>query len=106
MKRRQESRFVAETLRYRPRPRRLDSHKGVSEIPGAVHQLKDPELLEYFYREVEKMPSKPYPPYEGLKKVMEVYDSHEMRKYTLEHFYDDSFVRELDESGYIDSLYR
>jgi NitT/TauT family transport system substrate-binding protein len=69
-------------------------------------QLTDPELLEYFYREAEKLPSKPYPPYEGLKKVMEIYDSHEMRKYTLEHFYDDSFMRELDESGYIDSLYK
>ncbi len=52
------------------------------------------------------MPRKPYPPYEGIKRVMEVYDSHEMRKYTSEHFYDDSFVRELDESGYIDSLYQ
>jgi len=69
------------------------------------YQLKDPKLLEHFYLEVEKMPRKPYPPYEGIKRVMEVYDSHEMRKYTSEHFYDDSFVRELDESGYIDSLY-
>ncbi len=72
---------------------------------GKWYQLKDPELLEYFYREVEKIPRKPYPPYDGLKKVMEVYDSHEMRKYTPEHFYDDSFMRELDKSGYIDSLY-
>ncbi len=70
------------------------------------YQLKDPKLLEHFYLEVEKMPRKPYPPYEGIKRVMEVYDSHEMRKYTSGHFYDDSFVRELDESGYIDSLYQ
>lgn len=68
-------------------------------------QISDPELLEFFYAEAEKLPSKPYPPYEGLKKVMQVYDSHEMRKYTLEHFYDDSYIKELDESGYIDSLY-
>ena len=47
----------------------------------------------------------PYNSVEGLKKVMEVYDSHEMRKYKLEHFYDDSLVKELDDSGYIDSLY-
>lgn len=70
------------------------------------YQMTDPELLEFFYNEARKLPSKPYPPYEGLKKVMEVYDSHEMRKYTLEHFYDDSFIRKLDESGYIDSLYK
>ena len=73
---------------------------------GKWYQLKDPKLLEHFYLEVEKMPRKPYPPYQGIKRVMEVYDSHEMRKYTSEHFYDDSFVRELDESGYIDSLYQ
>ncbi len=73
---------------------------------GKWYQLRDPKLLEYFYGEVEKLPSKPYPPYEGIKKVMQVYDSHEMRKYTPQHFYDDSFVRELDESGYIDSLYQ
>jgi ABC-type nitrate/sulfonate/bicarbonate transport system substrate-binding protein len=68
-------------------------------------QMTDPELMEFFYAEARKLPSKPYPPYEGLKRVMEVYDGHEMRKYTVERFYDDSFVRELDESGYIDSLY-
>ena len=69
------------------------------------YQMTDPELQEHLYAEAAKLPSKPYPPYDGLKRVMEVYDSHEMRKYKVEHFYDDSFVRELDESGYIDSLY-
>jgi hypothetical protein len=72
---------------------------------GKWFQISDPDLLEHFYREAEKLPSKPYPPYAGLKKVMQIYDSHEMRKYTVEHFYDDSIMKELDESGYIDSLY-
>lgn len=72
---------------------------------GKWFLITDPELLEFFYAEAEKLPSKPYPPYEGLKKVMQIYDSHEMRKYTVEHFYDDSYIKELDESGYIDSLY-
>ena len=36
---------------------------------------------------------------------MEVYDSNEMRRYTPESFYDDSLMRELDESGFLDSLY-
>lgn len=68
-------------------------------------QLKDPELMEHFYREADKLPRKPYPPYAGIRKVMAIYDSHEMRKYTPEHFYDDSFILELDKNGYIDSLY-
>lgn len=70
------------------------------------YNMKDPKLQEYLYREVEAMPKKPYPPYEGIKKAMEIYDSHEMRKYRPDHFYNDSFVRQLDESGYIDSLYK
>jgi hypothetical protein len=37
---------------------------------------------------------------------MEIYNTHEMRKHKPEDFYDDSFVRELDQSGFIDSLYR
>lgn len=73
---------------------------------GKWYQMKDPEVMEMFYDEASKVPSKPYPPVEGLKKMMEIYDSHEMRKYTVEHFYDDSIVRELDNSGYIDSLYK
>ncbi len=69
------------------------------------YRLTDPELLEFFYEGSTRMPRKPYPPVEGLRRVMEVYDSHEMQKYSLEYFYDDRYVRELDESGYIDSLY-
>lgn len=67
--------------------------------------ISDSELLEFFYAEAAKLPSKPYPPYAGIRKAMEIYDSREMRRYTPHYFYDDSFIRELDTSGYIDSLY-
>jgi len=50
-------------------------------------------------------PRKPYPCYDGIKKAMEVYDSNEMRRHTPESFYDDSLMRELDKSGFLDSLY-
>ncbi len=73
---------------------------------GKWYQMSDPELMEMFYDEAAKLPSKPYPAVEGIKKVMELYDSHEMRKYKVEHFYDSSYIKELDESGYIDSLYK
>jgi hypothetical protein len=36
---------------------------------------------------------------------MERYDSNQMRKYSPEYFYDDSLIRELDETGFIDRLY-
>ncbi|MGH9787038.1 MAG: hypothetical protein ACRD88_22945, partial [Terriglobia bacterium] len=51
-------------------------------------------------------PASPIRRSKELKKVMEIYDYHEMRKHKPEDFYDDSFIRELDQSGYIASLYR
>ena len=67
--------------------------------------VKDKQKQELFYATAADLPRKPYPSVAGIKKIMEVYDSNEMRKYKPEDFYDDSFIRELDESGYIDSLY-
>jgi NitT/TauT family transport system substrate-binding protein len=69
------------------------------------YNVADPEKQEQFYREVSNLPRKPYPSVDGIKKVMEIYNTHEMRRYKPEDFYDDSFVRELDKSGFIDSLY-
>jgi NitT/TauT family transport system substrate-binding protein len=69
------------------------------------YQMDDMELMEHFYEEAAKVPRKPYAPIEGIRAVLKIYDSHEMRKYTAERFINDNFVRELDESGYIDGLY-
>ena len=51
------------------------------------------------------VPLKPYPCYEGIRRTMDVYDSHEMRKYEAEDFYDDRILRALEESGFIDQVY-
>ena len=65
----------------------------------------DRELAESRYRRTDYIPRKPYPCVEGVEKTMELYDSEEMRRYQPEDFYDDSLMRELDESGFLDSLY-
>ena len=70
------------------------------------YNVTDPKTQEYFYREVLNLPRKPYPSIDGIKKVMEIYNYHEMRKYKPEDFYDDRFIRQLDQSGYLDSLYK
>ena len=64
------------------------------------------ETKRKMYASVEALPAKPYPAVDGIKLMMRIYDSPEMRKYQAEDFYDDSLMRELDESGFIDSLYR
>src|SRR5207248_1120616 len=48
----------------------------------------------------DTMAAKPYPSVEGIKKTMELYNTHEMRRYKPEDFYDASLIRELDQSGF------
>lgn len=68
--------------------------------------IQDPALADKVYARGAWIPREPYPCHEGIRRTMELYDSNEMRRYTPEHFYDDSIVRELVESGFIDKLYR
>ena len=68
--------------------------------------MKDQEARDLFYIELLKLDSKPYPPYEGVKMIMRHYGSYDTRsRFKPEDFYDDTIIKELDESGYIDSLY-
>jgi len=64
------------------------------------------EQQEHIYAQAVKLPSKPYPSVEGIRTMMEIYDYREMRMHRPEDFYDASFVAELDQSGYIDRLYK
>jgi ABC-type nitrate/sulfonate/bicarbonate transport system substrate-binding protein len=68
--------------------------------------VTDRALAETIYGRGDSMPRKPYPCREGIQKTMELYDSNEMRRHRAEEFYDDSLLRELDESGFLDSLYQ
>ena len=62
-------------------------------------------MAETVYEEGRSIPRKPYPCYEGIERTIELYDSNEMRKHAPDYYYDDTLMRELDESGFIDSLY-
>jgi NitT/TauT family transport system substrate-binding protein len=68
--------------------------------------MTDRAQQEAVYRQVGDIAAKPYPAVEGIKRVMQVYDYHEMRRHKAEDFYDASFVTELDKSGAIDALYK
>lgn len=67
--------------------------------------VRDPETLEKMYQTVEILPRKPYPSVEGIKLIMETYGGPAMEGFSVEDFYDDSLMREIDESGFIDALY-
>ncbi len=69
------------------------------------YRFTDSEVQQIIYDGAVEMPRKPYPAVDGIKKTMELYDSAQMRRFKPEDFYDDSFMKELDESGFIDRLY-
>jgi NitT/TauT family transport system substrate-binding protein len=68
--------------------------------------ITDAQKQEDIYKDIAKLPAKPYPAVEGIKTAMRFYDSHEMRSRKAEDFYDSSFMTELDKSGFIDTLYK
>ena len=70
------------------------------------YSTDDEEFAQTIYARGAWLPRKPYPCYEGYVKTMELYDSNEMRRYKPTDFYDDSLIREIDESGFIDALYK
>lgn len=70
------------------------------------YAITDPRRQQLMWEGAKEMPAKPYPAVAGIKKVMELYDYHEMRQFKAEDFYDDSLMREIDKSGFIDALYK
>ena len=66
----------------------------------------DREYLNTLYSRGAWIPRKPYPCYEGYTKVMQLYDSNEMRRYKPTDFYDDTLIRQIDAEGFIDRLYK
>lgn len=66
--------------------------------------VRDVETKQKMYETVGDLVDRPYPSVDGIKLIMETYDSPEMRKYSPEDFYDDSLMREIDESGFVDEV--
>jgi NitT/TauT family transport system substrate-binding protein len=67
----------------------------------------DVEQQQVIYNGAADMPRAPYPAVEGIKRVMALpmYQTAAIQRFKPEDFYDDSFMRELEESGFIDALY-
>jgi len=69
--------------------------------------LKDKEILDRTYEGAiaeNKLPAKQYPTLAGIKTILEADPKAKSSK--PEEFADMRFIKELDESGYIDSLYK
>ena len=74
--------------------------------------LQDKEILEKTYDDIssddEKLPPKQYPTPEGIKNILEPLAETDPKAKAAkpEDFVDVRFIKELDESGFIDELYK
>ena len=74
------------------------------EIAQKWYGFPDPAIGRERYERADYVRREPLPCYQGIKNTMRIHDSHAMRQYQAEDFYDDSLMRELKENGFIDSL--
>ena len=92
-------------------------HKMWTDKEATIHALGkhmpgvERDILEQSYKNVMTealYPRKQYPSLEGLKTVLDEIAERDPRAKTAkpEQFVDSSFIRELDQSGYIDGLYK
>ncbi len=82
---------------------------GAIAVLSKYAKTTDTELLEAYYKDYANVfPKVPYPTLKGIQVILDdiAKSKPEAKKFKSEDFVDLRFVRELEESGYIDRLYR
>ena len=89
---------------------KTDREAGI-KVLGKYLNIQDREVLEKAYDDAitdEKLPPKQYPSLEGIKKILEPLGEADPKAKAAkpEDFVDMRFIKELDDSGFIDELYK
>ena len=89
---------------------KTDREAGI-RVLGKYLNIQDREVLEKAYDDSitdEKLPPKQYPSLEGIKKILEPLGETDPKAKVAkpEDFVDMRFIKELDDSGFIDELYK
>ena len=89
---------------------KTDREAGI-RVLGKYLNIQDREVLEKAYDDTitdEKLPRKQYPSLEGIKKILEPMGETDPKAKAAkpEEFVDMRFIKELDDSGFIDELYK
>ena len=90
---------------------KTDRQTGIKVLTKYIRGLSDQEIVVKAYDQAiadNKMPRKQYPTLEGIKSILEDLGESDpkARAAKPEDFVDMRFVQELDQSGFIDKLYR
>ena len=95
---------IVEGIRY------YKTHKSEAlQTIARYMKVKDAAILEAGYNfNVQEYLAKPYPSIGGMQTALEQISqtNPKAKNADLKQFFDARFVRELDQSGYIDSLYK
>lgn len=83
----------------------LADYEVFSAVLEKWYGITDEAQARGMYAETEGWELKPYPAVAGIALLKELYDHEALQSRTVESFYDDSIIRELDESGFIDAAY-
>ena len=75
------------------------------QVMAKWNGITDSEVANIVYERGKSLEHKPYPCYDGIENTLELYDSNEMRQFSAGDFYDDTLIRELDDSGFIDAFF-
>lgn len=84
---------------------------GLKVLEKYLGGIKDHDVMERSYDRTvtdDKLPPKPYPSLEGIKTILDgmAKTDPKMKPARPEDFVDSRFVKELDQSGFIDGLYK
>ena len=88
---------------------KTDRETGLKVLAKYLRQKLDREILQRTYDQAvtdSVLPRKQYPDLAGVKTVLGLISDSKAAKAKPEQFVDMRFVKELDETGYIDNLYK
>ncbi|MBB3595118.1 NitT/TauT family transport system substrate-binding protein [Rhizobium sp. BK529] len=77
----------------------------VRAVLAKWYGITDARQQDDMYAQVVASPQKPYPAVDGIKLVKQLFSYRELKRRDADYFYDNSFVAELDKSGFIDKVY-
>lgn len=83
-----------------------NSREETLHVLAKYHGIKDRNVAHSIYDEGLKMSRRMEPCVQGFKDMFTLGYPAELQKYKPTDFYDESFMKELDESGFIDTAYK
>lgn len=84
----------------------MNNREEAVRVLAKYHGIKDPSVANSIYEEGLKMSRRMEPCVQGFKDMFTLGYPAELQKYKPTDFYDESFMKELEKTGFIDAAYQ